>query len=198
MAAVDALNATDGSLRPARARLADLDAGRHRRGVLFHGSQNGAADPVHHLRPVARAMATMGRKYDVELRARRVGRHIYNEWLADFCSVQPERHVGLAHLPMWDIDAAVEGSHVGARARAPRGELPGRGRPGDRAQPLTLGRPALLQRPGVGAALGRVRGPRHDALHPRWRGRPADGAPRRRALLDRSRRRTRASGRCTA
>ena len=37
-----------------------------------------------------------------------VGQHIYNQWLADFVSVEPERHVGLAHLPMWDIGAAVE------------------------------------------------------------------------------------------
>ena len=44
-----------------------------------------------------------------------VGRHIYNAWLADFVSVEPERHIGLAQLPMWDIDASVEGARVGAR-----------------------------------------------------------------------------------
>ena len=38
----------------------------------------------------------------------RVGQRMYNEWLAEFVSVEPERHVGLAHLPMWDPDAAVE------------------------------------------------------------------------------------------
>jgi predicted TIM-barrel fold metal-dependent hydrolase len=32
---------------------------------------------------------------------------MYNRYLADQCSVEPERHVGLAYLPMWDIDAAV-------------------------------------------------------------------------------------------
>ena len=37
-----------------------------------------------------------------------VGMRMYNRWLADFCSVEPERHVGLAHLPMWDIDLALE------------------------------------------------------------------------------------------
>jgi predicted TIM-barrel fold metal-dependent hydrolase len=35
------------------------------------------------------------------------GRRIYNRWLADFCSVAPERHLGLMQLPMWDIDAAL-------------------------------------------------------------------------------------------
>ena len=31
---------------------------------------------------------------------------IYNDWLADFCSHYPERHIGLACLPYGDIDAA--------------------------------------------------------------------------------------------
>ena len=38
----------------------------------------------------------------------RVGQHMYNQWLADVCSIEPERHIGLMHLPMWDIDAAIE------------------------------------------------------------------------------------------
>jgi predicted TIM-barrel fold metal-dependent hydrolase len=32
---------------------------------------------------------------------------MYNRWLADFVSQAPHRHVGLAYLAMWDIDAAV-------------------------------------------------------------------------------------------
>src|SRR5213075_2619409 len=51
---------------------------------------------------------TADRQYDVDYEQAQIGRHIYNRWLADFCSVEPERHVGLAHLPMWDIDAAIE------------------------------------------------------------------------------------------
>lgn len=31
---------------------------------------------------------------------------IYNDWLADFCSHYPERHIGLACLPYGDIEAA--------------------------------------------------------------------------------------------
>jgi predicted TIM-barrel fold metal-dependent hydrolase len=37
-----------------------------------------------------------------------LGRHIYNRWLADFCSVEHERRAGLCQLPMWDIDAAID------------------------------------------------------------------------------------------
>lgn len=32
---------------------------------------------------------------------------IYNDWLSEFCSHYPERHIGLACLPYGDIDAAV-------------------------------------------------------------------------------------------
>ena len=32
---------------------------------------------------------------------------IYNRWLADFVSQAPHRHIGLAQLPMWDLEAAV-------------------------------------------------------------------------------------------
>jgi len=36
---------------------------------------------------------------------------IYNDWLADFCSHYPERHIGLACLPYGDIDAARKEIH---------------------------------------------------------------------------------------
>lgn len=40
-----------------------------------------------------------------ELRA--VGGQIWNDWLADFISDVPERHVGVMQVPIWDVDAAV-------------------------------------------------------------------------------------------
>jgi uncharacterized protein len=36
---------------------------------------------------------------------------IYNDWLKEFCSHYPDRHIGLACLPFGDIDAAVEEIH---------------------------------------------------------------------------------------
>jgi predicted TIM-barrel fold metal-dependent hydrolase len=58
------------------------------------------------------------------------GMRIYNRWLSDFCSVEPERHVGLAHLPMWDIDLALQELEVarelglkGVNFPAPRREI---------------------------------------------------------------------------
>jgi predicted TIM-barrel fold metal-dependent hydrolase len=102
----EALNATDGHWDP-YSRLRDLDEDGTSAEVLFHGSQNGEPIPFIISDPSI-GMASMERRYDVDYELAGVGRHIYNEWLADFCSVQPERHVGLAHLPMWDIDAAIK------------------------------------------------------------------------------------------
>src|ERR1700744_1808822 len=36
---------------------------------------------------------------------------IYNDWLKDFCSHYPDRHIGLACLPYGDIDAPVKEIH---------------------------------------------------------------------------------------
>ena len=44
-----------------------------------------------------------------------VGMKIYNRWLADFVSQAPHRHIGLAYLPMWDVEAAVAEVESGPR-----------------------------------------------------------------------------------
>jgi predicted TIM-barrel fold metal-dependent hydrolase len=36
-----------------------------------------------------------------------VGQRIYNRWLSDFVSQAPHRHIGLAYLPIWDVDEAI-------------------------------------------------------------------------------------------
>ncbi len=40
---------------------------------------------------------------------------IYNDWLADFCSHYPQRHIGLACLPYGDVAAAVKEVHRAAK-----------------------------------------------------------------------------------
>jgi predicted TIM-barrel fold metal-dependent hydrolase len=80
------------------ARLRDLDRDGVAGEIIFHGSAP--------FQPIPFMMSYIGAGMaDPELAA--VGQRMYNAWLADFCSVEPERHVGLAHLPMWDVDAAV-------------------------------------------------------------------------------------------
>ena len=81
-------------------RLSDYDHDGIAAGVLFHGSMN--------MEPIPFVPMTLGKatKYgDRDLTS--VGFRIYNRWLADFVSVAPHRHIGLAYLPMWDLDAAL-------------------------------------------------------------------------------------------
>jgi predicted TIM-barrel fold metal-dependent hydrolase len=75
-------------------RLKNMDQDGVSAEVIFHGSQN--------LNPLPFAYGGRG---DRVLEAQ--GMQIYNRWLADFCSVEPERHRGLAQLPGWDPDGCV-------------------------------------------------------------------------------------------
>jgi predicted TIM-barrel fold metal-dependent hydrolase len=84
------------------ARLHDLDSDGVAAEVVFHDSQNGEPIPFNAETMLLRG--TVDQDYDL-LRA---GQRIYNQWLAEACSIEPERHIGLMHLPMWDLDAAIE------------------------------------------------------------------------------------------
>jgi predicted TIM-barrel fold metal-dependent hydrolase len=85
------------------ARLRDLDNDGIAAEVVFHDSQNGEPIPF---QTETVLMRNAGIPQDLELL--RAGQRIYNRWLADVCSIEPERHIGLMHLPMWDVAAAVE------------------------------------------------------------------------------------------
>ena len=87
------------------ARLRDLDSDGVAAEVMFHDSQNGEPIPFQLDTLLLRGVG-QGQAQDFGLL--RSGQRMYNQWLADVCSVEPERHVGLMHLPMWDIDAAIE------------------------------------------------------------------------------------------
>jgi predicted TIM-barrel fold metal-dependent hydrolase len=80
------------------ARRRDLDFDGVAAEVIFHGSQNN--------QPIPFQGSMLGAPDDPELTA--AGIRIYNRWLADLCAADPHRHVGLAHLPLWDLDAAIE------------------------------------------------------------------------------------------
>jgi predicted TIM-barrel fold metal-dependent hydrolase len=80
------------------ARLTDMDSDGVAAEVIFHNSFNGETIPF--------SDPGWPNPHNPELAA--VGYKIYNRWLADFCSAAPERLIGLPHLPMWDIEAAVD------------------------------------------------------------------------------------------
>ena len=84
-----------------QARLDDMNREGIASEVIFHFSQNGENFPW-----VGQGLWTI---FDFERGA--VAYEIYNRWLADFCSVEPARHIGLAYLPTWDIDAAIAEMH---------------------------------------------------------------------------------------
>jgi predicted TIM-barrel fold metal-dependent hydrolase len=84
------------------ARLADMNRDGIAAEVIYHFSQNGEPMPL-----VSDPGGGLGTVPTSAFELGAVGYQIYNRWLADFVSVEPERHVGLAYLPMWDIDAAV-------------------------------------------------------------------------------------------
>jgi len=103
---IDALESTKGHY-DVHARLRDLDKDGTAAEVIFHGSQNGQPIPWNVSDPSLGPMSIV-RQYDVDYELAAVGRQMYTRWLADFCSVEPDRHVGLAQLPMWDIDEAIK------------------------------------------------------------------------------------------
>jgi predicted TIM-barrel fold metal-dependent hydrolase len=84
------------------ARLTDMDRDGVAGGVVFHDSLNGQPFPFDYMNSVGNGMPAPEAR---EMAG--VGRSLYNRWLVDFCSVEPERNVGLAQLPFWDIDAAI-------------------------------------------------------------------------------------------
>jgi predicted TIM-barrel fold metal-dependent hydrolase len=100
------------------ARLADLDRDGVAAEVIFHGSQNGQPFPFVDDPFSTFQISLDGEPHELELIA--VGQRIYNRWLADVCAIAPERCVGLAHLPLWDIDASIvavqEAREAGLRA----------------------------------------------------------------------------------
>jgi predicted TIM-barrel fold metal-dependent hydrolase len=87
-------------LQDPHARLRDMDSQGVCADVIYHGGLNGEAVPFFNFN-----IAAWGSNDYNHLDP--VGVHIYNRWLADFVSVEPERHVGVAHITVRDVDKAV-------------------------------------------------------------------------------------------
>src|SRR5271156_1851110 len=91
-------------------RLAQMDEDGTVSEVMYHGSQNNNPIPL-----VGPAGFTFDHAVSKEsLKSTMVGLHIYNEWLADACSIAPERLLGALHLPQWDPELSVEELKWGA------------------------------------------------------------------------------------
>ncbi len=104
------------------AHLADMDADGIAAEVIFAGGQNDETLPW------GASFGAQSVEFPTELHA--LGSHIWNQWLADFVSVAPERLVGVMQIPIFDVDAAVReirwGREHGLRAvnfPAPRADF---------------------------------------------------------------------------
>jgi predicted TIM-barrel fold metal-dependent hydrolase len=103
------------------------------------------------------------------------GMRMYNRWVADFCSEAPGRFLGLALLPMWDVDAAVrevefarEIGLVGVNFPAPRPMLTSYGDPmweplWSVCESLDMKLNTHISSAGRTAALGNHSGPNYGA-----------------------------------
>ena len=165
-------------------RLADMDADGLACEIIFHGSQNGEPIPFITPHDLPAGLTTPFTFEGLDLDLAYAGMHMYNEWLADQCSIEPERHVGLAYIPAWDPAKSRRRSRVGTCAWPARDQLPG-----------VAPRHAGAAGRSVGAAVRGV-GRALDAAHqPRWCGRRALLAgDRRRACSGSWSRRTTAVG----
>jgi predicted TIM-barrel fold metal-dependent hydrolase len=113
------------------ARIADMDADGIAAEVIYHGSANYEPLPFVAVATKERHVPGTFQATAEEAERMAVGYHMYNRWLADAVSHAPGRLIGVAQLPMWDIDAAIAEAHwarqAGLRAvnfPAPRAPLP--------------------------------------------------------------------------
>jgi predicted TIM-barrel fold metal-dependent hydrolase len=83
------------------ARRRDMDAEGVAADVIFHSSQNG--EPI----PFVVGGSLWFNPTSGDLERAGLGFHIYSAWLADACQTAPGRHLGVLHVPAWDIDASI-------------------------------------------------------------------------------------------
>lgn len=87
-------------LQDPAARLRDMDMDGIAAEVLYHGGANGESMPFSTF-----SLATWGSPKYNHLEG--VGVRIYNRWLADYVSEDPDRLLGVGHITVRDIDEAV-------------------------------------------------------------------------------------------
>jgi predicted TIM-barrel fold metal-dependent hydrolase len=92
-------------------RLADLDDQGIAAEVVFGGGQNGERIPF-----MGEGLGHVPGPGASDPGLRAVGLGIYNRWLADFLAVESGRHVGLIHVPIWDVEATIREVERGREA----------------------------------------------------------------------------------
>src|SRR5579871_3756207 len=128
-------------------RLRDMDIDGVAAELIWHFSQNGE--------PLPWAGPGLGTVTPEQFEMAAVGYGIYNRWLADACSLDPERLIGLVYLPMWDVDASIQELRWARGAGLRVVNFPPPGRPGVPPYNSLIWEPFLVDQ----------RGPRHGTGH---------------------------------
>lgn len=106
----------------ATTRLREMDADGVAAEAIWHFSQNGE--------PMPWLGIGLGTVSTEQWELGSVCYDMYNRWLADFCSADAERLLGLVYLPTWDIDACVAELRRAREAGLRVVNLPACSRPG--------------------------------------------------------------------
>jgi predicted TIM-barrel fold metal-dependent hydrolase len=116
-------------------RLAHMDSDGVAAEVLFHGGSNFYPIPFFGKSVTATLSQDIPRTREAR-RLRAAGIRMYNRWLADWTTPATDRLIGLAHLPIWDLEASiaeVRAAHRsglrGINLPAPRRQLRGYNHP---------------------------------------------------------------------
>jgi predicted TIM-barrel fold metal-dependent hydrolase len=91
-------------LQDPAARLLDMDSDGIAAEVLYHGGANGESMPFSTF-----TLAGWGSAKYNHLEG--VGVRIYNRWLADYVSENPDRLLGIGHITVRDVDEAIKEVH---------------------------------------------------------------------------------------
>ena len=103
----DALNQSTGGSHDVHAHIRDMDRAGVAANIILHGG-NFSLFPFAGLDFLFGSISSEEDPTTEELRLLKIGMRMYNRWLADTVSVDPDRFVGVAHMPYWDPDACLE------------------------------------------------------------------------------------------
>ena len=91
--------AADAGVNDPHKRLTNMDGDYTAAEVIFHGGNASLGSEIHLFRPESSGPGGY------------VGIQLYNRWLLDYCSVAPDRLLGVAVIPYWDVEACIREAH---------------------------------------------------------------------------------------
>lgn len=103
----DTLNQSTGGSYDIHSHIRDMDRAGVAANIILHGG-NFSPFPFAGYDFLFGSISSEKDPTAEELRLLKIGMRVYNRWLADIVSVDPDRFVGVAHMPYWDPDACLD------------------------------------------------------------------------------------------